>query len=221
VPKSSKHSLGLSPAHLKVALWRLRQAWDCAEEYGRPIWEFGIETEDLWDCGLTHRDLLRLLRDQYLEDAFKISPSGTERRRFKKSSSLAVSRKNCFVLTKKGAALAHKFGAPRIRTPSQARKIATTKPEWDHELGELYFAGLLVKRLDVRARNQRALLDSFQELRWFWRTDDPMTGGHDINRKRRLHDAIKDLNHNQVHPLLRFHGDGTGQCCKWQPKFQD
>jgi hypothetical protein len=35
--------------------------------------------------------------------------------------------------------------------------------------------------------------------------------------KKRLHDAIHSLNQNHVRPVIRFHGDGTGECVSWEP----
>jgi hypothetical protein len=39
---------------------------------------------------------------------------------------------------------------------------------------------------------------------------------HDIDPKRRLHDAIKRLNRHQCHRTVSFHGTGNGQGIAWR-----
>ena len=48
------------------------------------------------------------------------------------------------------------------------------------------------------------------------RIDDPLSPKLDQDPKRRLHDTINSLNRNQKRPLVRFLGDGSGQCVRWE-----
>ena len=55
------------------------------------------------------------------------------------------------------------------------------------------------------------ILEAFEELGWPESIDDPLPVDHDIDPKRRLHDAIKRLNRNQQCAMLSFHGNGNGE----------
>ena len=59
---------------------------------------------------------------------------------------------------------------------SSAQSEAELLPDWKADCGELWYGGQLVKELSPRAKNQRAILDSFQELHWVRVMDDPLTG---------------------------------------------
>lgn len=37
-----------------------------------------------------------------------------------------------------------------------------------------------------------------------------------MDAKRRLNEAVKNLNSHQLNPILRFHGDGTGKGIVWE-----
>ncbi len=90
------------------------------------------------------------------------------------------------------------------------------KPVWDPAHRELRYNGLIVKRYRVPAANQAAILDAFQEDGWPEFIDDPISPERGIDPKDRLKVTIKSLNRNQVHHLIRFHGNGNGLQVYWE-----
>ena len=90
------------------------------------------------------------------------------------------------------------------------------KPSWNAETGVLTFRGLIVKQFTQEARLQRLILASFEELGWPARIDDPLPG-NPARQQERLHNAIKRLNLCQVHHLIHFRRDGTGEGIIWEP----
>ena len=87
--------------------------------------------------------------------------------------------------------------------------------EYNAELFELWVNGTLVKRLDIRAANQIAILRAFQEEDWPPRIDDPLhpNGGDD---KARLRSTIHCLNGRQHPAAIRFFADGSGHGIRWE-----
>ncbi|HEV3256790.1 MAG TPA: hypothetical protein VG013_07925 [Gemmataceae bacterium] len=99
------------------------------------------------------------------------------------------------------------------RKKAEAR--ASGRPRWDGERRELWVGKFLVKGFRRPAPNQEAILAAFEELGWPARIDDPITGEHGRDPRQRLHEAIKSLNRNQMHRLIHFEGDGTGEGIRW------
>jgi hypothetical protein len=85
---------------------------------------------------------------------------------------------------------------------------------YNAELFELWVNGTLVKRLDIRAANQIAILSAFQEENWPPRIDDPLhpNGG---DGKARLRSTIHCLNGHQHPPSIHFFADGSGRGIRW------
>ena len=100
------------------------------------------------------------------------------------------------------------------------RNISTARrpnPTWDADLRELRVGKLAIKRFRQPARNQVTVLASFQELGWYRRIDDPLTGNSACEPKRRLRDTVFALNRNHLTPnLLVFEADGTGTGIIWK-----
>jgi hypothetical protein len=91
------------------------------------------------------------------------------------------------------------------------------KPTWDSNLRELRVGKLVIKRFRQPARNQVAVLASFQELRWCRRIDDPLTGNPHCGPKHRLRDTVFALNRNQISGgVIAFEADGTGTGIIWK-----
>ncbi len=65
------------------------------------------------------------------------------------------------------------FRASQIDAGPPATPVEPTV-RFDHVLFELWANGTLVKRLDIRATNQIAILAAFQEEGWPPRIDDPL-----------------------------------------------
>ena len=88
---------------------------------------------------------------------------------------------------------------------------APPTPEWDSERGELRYGGAVIRKVDRRAANIRLVLDSFQELGWPTRVDDPSTGGKD---QARVNGTVKRMNESLT--AIRFHADGSGAGYSWK-----
>jgi hypothetical protein len=89
-------------------------------------------------------------------------------------------------------------------------KVPST-PEWDSDSGELRYGGAVIRKVDRRATNIRLVLDSFQELGWTTRIDDPSTGGKD---QARVNGTVKRMNEGLT--AIRFHADGSGAGYSWK-----
>ena len=83
-------------------------------------------------------------------------------------------------------------------------------------------AGILVKKFKVPAANQELILAVFEGQAWPARIDNPLPPLPDLERKRRLVEAISRLNRNQKRQLLRFTVMAAaqaflGSCCPRLP----
>jgi hypothetical protein len=90
------------------------------------------------------------------------------------------------------------------------------QPHWDPRRRELRVGDKLVKRFRWPAVNQETVLAVFEEEGWPDRVDDPLPVVPEQDPKRRLHDTIKCLNRNQLHEIVHFRGDGTGEGVSWE-----
>ena len=82
----------------------------------------------------------------------------------------------------------------------------------------LTFLGQLVREFRTHAQFQEIVLGTFQDKRWAGWIADPLPRTSGVNPKTRLQQTIARLNAKQVTPLLRFHGDGSGQGVRWEPQ---
>lgn len=103
--------------------------------------------------------------------------------------------------------------------PAEIRGVAPpgsrSVVHYNAELFELCVNGTLVKRLDMRATNQKLILTVFQEENWRQRIDDPLppNGG---DGKARLRDTTYSLNGGQRPQRIRFFADGSGNGVRWE-----
>jgi hypothetical protein len=89
-------------------------------------------------------------------------------------------------------------------------------PVWKADCGELWYGGKLVKKFRQGAENQRAILHAFQEQNWQRTSYDPLTGKGDMDRKKRLENAVRGLNSHMRNPLLSFHVINAGEGVEWR-----
>lgn len=89
-------------------------------------------------------------------------------------------------------------------------------PSYNPETGRLVVGERIVKWFRTPAPNQRAVLAAFEEEGWPERINDPLVPAPEIAIKERLGDTIRSLNRNQLEPLIRFRGDGTGKGVLWE-----
>lgn len=97
------------------------------------------------------------------------------------------------------------------------RKPQQLLPNWDEDRRELRFGDIVIKKFRKNsARNQVAVLRTFQEDGWPEKIDDPLHGPTFDSRKR-LADTIDGLKENHLTPnVLTFRGDGTGEGVLWE-----
>jgi hypothetical protein len=210
-------------ARIETALRLLREAFDAAVQLRRDVWEFAVDVRELLAAGVTGTDLRWLLCLGYAEHGVETVNLSDTRRRIRCLSSLALTEGTCFVLTDKGAQLVPNRTARDMRDGESLQQDGWShsgngeaRPHWAAELRELRWNGCLVKHFREPAPNQETILAAFEEEGWPCRIDDPLPPADGIDPKRRLHDAVKRLNLNQAHPLLRFRTDGHGRGVRWE-----
>jgi hypothetical protein len=186
----------------------LREAQAAAHAAGRDVWEFAVEVGELRAAGLTHTDLRRLLVAGLAEHAAERSESCCAVRHFEPLANLTIPEGACFILTATGATLA---GAP----PPDGAAPGLDSPHWDALGRRLCWQGLLVKEYRQPAGNQELILAALEEEGWPPRIDDPLPQARGHDPKVRLRAAVKALNGHQLHRLIRFRCDGTGEGVGW------
>ena len=201
----------------------LLDAADYARDAGRPAEHFAVELADLTAAGVLHIDVQWLLVKGLLR------PVGKARgdRGFKTNPFDYLSAEVRFILTEGGFRLArqHCNGSPPAK-PTRGRRRRKPRvdppaskpngPRWDPATRQLFLGNRLVKQFLVPATNQEIILKTFHQLGWPECIDNPLPDGEETTAARRLHNAITRLNHQQVHPLIRFHGTGTGAGVRWE-----
>lgn len=106
-----------------------------------------------------------------------------------------------------------KKNTPATQIPAAHQAI---KPHWDAVSRKLWYGDTLVKRFRVPAESQCLILTVFQEEGWPPCIDDPLPGEDGSNRWYRMKKAIHMLNEAQENPLIKFHGNGTGDGICWE-----
>ena len=239
---------GIVGSNLNLEPWRglelLLQAYLCAEELGRDVWDFAVESSVLLNADLSLSDVRWLVCKGYASLARETTTAVDACRTFQFQSHLALRKGSCVVLTAAGAefmgrtidslyAEHHENGHRHDERCSvkvsksqlsmgnhRPGNVATTNrflgtPCWDCDRQELRLGVQVVKEFKLRSPNQTIILTVFEEEKWPPRIDDPLPPS-EIDPKQRLHDTIKSLNRNQRTQLIRFRGDGTGQGIRWQ-----
>lgn len=109
--------------------------------------------------------------------------------------------------------------APAKRNGRHSRNVRqeVVKPRWDADTRRLCLGDSLVKQFKCPAENQERIIVAFDEEGWPPRIDDPLPPVAEVNPKKRLHDTINAFNRNQIEPLIRLKGDGTGEGILWEP----
>ena len=207
---------------LQAALADLRDGYEFASSLGREVWDFAVEIEGLQQRGLRANELRWLIFKGWVVHAHEVTENSSERRRFTAGGPGRFDASSCFVLTPAGARLLERFlpppGGPATATVEPAADQVV--PRWDQERQELRLAQFLIKRFKAPANTQSLVLSTFEEENWPARIDDPLPGHPEQDRKRRLHNTINALNRNQIHPFIRFLGDGRGEGIRWELSSQ-
>jgi len=186
-------------------------------------WDYAIEVEHLLKAGLTVNDLRHFLTCGWIQHAEECTTARNKQRQFRPLPEHALGARTCFVLTEAGATAAEALTGPAPNGRLAAECIRTErephvrhKPQWHPLARSLTFSGQIVKCFRGRARDQMALLNFFEGRSWPTHVEDALTALEGINRKKRLHDAIRRLNIGQVTPLVRFHGYAEGRGIWWE-----
>ena len=213
---------------LTVGLRLLLDAADYARDAGKPPEHFAVELADLMAAGVLHIDVQWLLAKGHLKQISEESRGPASDGAAKTDPLAHLPARSRFVLTSSGIQLARQLGdgEPIVAEPVSSRKGRTLRvdppasrrqtPRWNPATRQLSLGDKLVKQFLVPAANQEIILNAFQELGWPECIDNPLADGDETTAKRRLHNAITRLNHQQIHPLIRFHGNGNGTGVRWE-----
>ncbi|MBI3466617.1 MAG: hypothetical protein HY000_26690 [Planctomycetes bacterium] len=208
------------PSSLGPALSVLLQALNDAEWAQKSAGEFAVELRACEAAGALTVGLRWLVSHGYAEHLIEVTSRTAKCRQFRPAGSLAFDPRSCLILTPAGVELARSQAQGVVveapRPPDSPPQSNVEIPHWDQRARELSFHGELVKRLNALAWIQIAIFEIFELERWARRIDDPLPYSKEKS-KGRLHDAIVRLNRGQRRPLIRFHGDGTGQGIIWEP----
>ncbi|HKD36163.1 MAG TPA: hypothetical protein VKB78_05160, partial [Pirellulales bacterium] len=165
------------PDRVRQALIVLLQAYRYAEDLDLDSWDFAVELPTLRPLGLTNSDCRWLIGRGWVECGFELTLAGDERRSFRRSTNLKLSKRSCLVLTDSGVLAAG--GKPSESstvdlTEPSCSNIATTKhrpvsfpeiiasaaseskPVWDRDRQQLRVGKVIVKQFKVPAANQEA-----------------------------------------------------------------
>jgi hypothetical protein len=205
----------LSAQEHSQALLSLLEAHEIAAELKRPPWDLALQLSSLHDLGVSDSHLRYLICQELVEHRFETGSADQDKRTFSAAGFLRFTADSCFVLTTTGL-----LAAKRLTRPNGARDPAvhaTQMPHYDTAKRILFFAGEIVKQFRVPAENQELILMAFEEEEWPPHLTDPLPGKAETPAKRRLSDAIRNLNANQHHRRIRFRGDGRGSGVVWEP----
>jgi hypothetical protein len=199
---------------IRSALNHLYEAHVFARESACPDVEFAVGLSSLI-CGGSSAPAIRwLMVTGHVRHLVGPDRSG---RTAPATSDLPITERSYFLLTDLGLALARGSGpcppAGSVRTPG-------VLPRWDGSLRELWVGGQMAKRFAAPAHNQTLILDALEEDGWPPYIDDPLPGAEQIERQKRLRDAIRRLN-DQKPRLLRFRANGTGEGICWELQQHD
>jgi hypothetical protein len=189
------------------------------------FWQFALELPLLRGEEITATVLRGLVvRGLALHGHETIRPGA--RRRTVHQSVAGFNKHSCFILTEPGAALAAQLDVQDAAalvdgtvSSDDPRRQAAIRPAFvtcPDGRRQLLVLGCLVREYSFPAMNQEIVLNSFEEQQWAQRIVNPFVGHGAQNAKKRQHNTLDRLNRNQVNPLLRFHGDGTGLGITWE-----
>jgi hypothetical protein len=104
----------------------------------------------------------------------------------------------------------------RFEEAWQMLRVGRLTPRYDGDAHSLAWGWHVLKSYRQPSANQEIILAAAEELGWAAWFDDPLPGRGKGIPKVRLHDTIKNLNRRQSPHLVRFKGNGTGECVGWE-----
>ena len=221
--QESDNGLSVDMGQAAVAALRLLQeATAVSNGAAHEHWQGALGMSALAAVGANDAVVRWLLRQGLVEHCIETTRQGARRRTFRPGGS-SLEKRSCFVLSDMGqgwalAGLAGDgVGLSRTGGKCQRRK----KPHWDAGQGCLEAGGEVVRHYPPQAHNLIALLAAFEE--WAWQRlpqwlDDPLTGKGDVDRRRRLYEAVVALNRDQRPWLVEFlvHHNKTAVGWRWR-----
>lgn len=207
---------------MKAGLAALLRAHECAQNANANTWDFALHVSGLFQNGMSVSDVRWLIAKGFAEHGHETSVYGEPHRAFRRAEGFVIDVATCMVLTPAGVNLAETLDKPLDAGPeswprmTDRSTIPPDVPYWDSSRRELSVAGTVIKRYRVPAQNQELILSAFQEEGWPHHIFDPLPTNRNINTHVRLHDAINRLNGCQKFPLVRFHGNGSGNGISWE-----
>ncbi len=106
VEESGEEAAPPIAANVRAGLALLWQAYRYAQDAGADQWDFALESDGLYETGLTISDLRWLVAKGFAEHGQETSFYGDPHRSFRPSGGLNFVPTTCFVLTAKGAEFA-------------------------------------------------------------------------------------------------------------------
>lgn len=193
-------------------------------------WQFAVELSELTSQGATLTDIRWLILRGFAEHGKETTVPGDDERSFRNLPPTSFPHDTCLVLSSEGVSILGRALAPTQFDPGRSgdatleripnRRVpppaSQSIPDWDATRRELRYRGQVVKRYRVPAKNQSLVLTAFQEEGWPGYIDDPLRPSHELDSKHRLQVTIKSLNRNQLTPLIKFHGNGSGLQIYWE-----
>ncbi|GEM_PF-5359579 len=176
--------------------------YNCAQDLGRPAWDFALSAADLNETGITENQLQELIAAGLVER--QTSSARSRRGSFQRSRAAKGSREpdGWFVLTSAGAEWVRQHAAG----PSD--EGSARKPLW---LGRVFsYGGQVLKVFKRHAPLQERILDEFQQADWAASIPSPLGGS-----VKRLRDALNHLNNGQQPQRIRFDTTRDGLGVRW------
>jgi len=178
---------------------RLLQAYESAQQLARDVWDFAVELRTLEQQGLTHANLRFLTAKGYLQHARRVSSRGAAKPKYEALGAARFTRRTCFVLTEAGLVLARAVcreaaATDPLRPADATNPVPAVGPHYDSVRRILYYDGRVAKRLQREAPVEERLLLSCQAQKWKKLITDPLDQVPGTNPKKRLHDAVRNLN---------------------------
>jgi hypothetical protein len=204
----------------QAILLRLLEGHTDSLRFRCDTWQFAINLRDLEHQNLSVTALQALLHLGLIRHGIEGDSEAADRK-IDLVEHRRLTSESCFILSHEGVQVAYSFAPRDPRANGQQPGVGASvvlpsflkNPDGSRTLA---FVGQVVRVFRKYAQFQEKVLESFQAEGWPVRIADPLPHTSHVNPKTRLHEVITRLNSKQDTPLLRFHGDGSGQGACWK-----
>src|ERR1700682_466278 len=160
------------PPRVQQTLIVLLEAYQYAQDLSFDPWDFAVELPTLRPLGLTNGDGRWLVGRGWIECGFELTLAGDERRSFRRSANLKLSKRTCLVLTESGVVAAGgelrddgrlEAGSVVVAAAGRATRhpesfpaiiaagAAEANPVWDRDRQQLRVGKVIVQQFKVPA----------------------------------------------------------------------